>query len=280
MKAIASLKLAALGLAASFSFADAVSAAPPNGGKGPGNFGGMKAHGPTGGGGGMKLGPQFGNGPKLGPQVGNGPKIGPQIGNGVKVGPQFGNGQKFPGLGQGGNGPKIAPGFGKGGNGPKIDPGFGKGPQFKGNGPNYVHKPWMQKPHGGKPTTVFCKTPINHNYCHQYGVKKSFGYCYHGYDHNHWYCNKWSHVHNCWFYYDYGCSNWYYWCEPDCCYYPASYVPYKSFCYVAAAPVVVAPPVVTTVTTTVTTGVAAASYGAPAHGGGVHPVSLPGLPGE
>jgi hypothetical protein len=333
MKAIVSLKLAAFGMAASITLSGAATAGPPHGkgngggGNGPGN-GGFKHQGPMGGG--IKVGPQIGNGgfQKVGPQIGNGgmQKVGPQIGNGPqKVGPQIGKGPQIdPGFGNGkgpqiGKGPqKIDPGFGKG-KGPQIDPGFGngkgpqigkgpqkfdpgfgkgKGPQFKSNGPNYAHKPWLQKPHHGN-HTIFCKTPINHNYCHQYGVKKHFGFCYHGYDHNHWYCNKWSNVHNCWFYYDYGCSNWYYWCEPDLCYYPCSYLPYKSYCYTAPVivqpapvyvqpapvvvvpePVVVAAPAVTTTTVT-TTGAVAANVGpAIPAGGPAAPVNLPPLPGE
>jgi hypothetical protein len=126
------------------------------------------------------------------------------------------------------------------------------------NGNTGVVPPWLQKPHHDK-HVVYSKQ-YNANYCHQYGVKKSFGYCYTGYNHNHWYCRKWSPVYNCWFFYDPGCYAWYYWCQPDGCYYPCSYLPYQTYTYTP-------------------TTVAATGPGVPP-GTSPEPVSLPPMPGE
>jgi hypothetical protein len=110
--------------------------------------------------------------------------------------------------------------------------------------PGLQHRPagtvgsWMQKPVHGQPRKVFSQH-CNTNYCYQYGVKKSFGFCYDGFNHNHWYCRSYSEVNGCWLFYDASCTNWYYWCQPANCYYPCSYKPYGDFC--ATAPVYAAP---------------------------------------
>ena len=109
---------------------------------------------------------------------------------------------------------------------PVIDPGNGDGKPPKHD--PHGDRPWVKRPKHGH-DVVYCKTPINYDYCRQYGMKKSFGYCYQGFNHSHWYCNKWSDVHGCWFYFDQSCSSWYYWCEQDSCYYPSSHRPYRSF---------------------------------------------------
>lgn len=271
MSAIRSLKTAAFSLAAMVALTNGVATAGPPKGNGGGNGGNKTPNG------GIKIDPKFSQGPKNG---------------GIKIDPQFGQGPKNGGI-------KIDPGKGNG-NGPKnggikIDPGFGNGMGAK--GVKQGDKPWMQKPMNGK-NMIYCKNPCDLQYCFKFGVKKSFGYCYHGIDHCHWYCNKWSPIHNCWFYFDQSCLLWYYWCEPDLCYYPVTYLPYRTYVYVATpvvltTPVVVAPvvtpvvtPVLTTtpVVTTTTTSVAAANVVA---GGAAQapvanpaPINLPPLPGE
>jgi hypothetical protein len=268
MYAMRSLKTTVLGLAAA--------AALTNGTAMAGRDKGPKDGKPNGGppNGGVKIDPGFNQGPKNG---------------GIKIDPQFGQGPKN------GGGIKIDPGIGNGKgpkNGPKLDPGIGNGMGMKPSKPG--DKPWMQKPTNGKPNTIFCKGPSDSQYCYKYGVKKSFGYCYQGYDHCHWYCNKWSSVHNCWFFFDPSCSLWYYWCEPDHCYYPCNYLPYRTYVYVAPAPVIVATPVVvatspvvTTTTTTISSavvgGTTVVASGAPqAQPAAVNPapINLPPLPGE
>ena len=291
MFAIRSLKLKVLGLAAAVVLTGgASSAAPPKGSHGAnGVSGATGAFKPQG-----SPQPSGGNTPKIDlgvNKVGNNlPKIDPGIGNGIKPA-------------NGGNGPKIDPGKGNGpinGNGPKIDPGKGNGPF--GNG--MANKPWLQKPGNGMDKTIFCKTPCPKDYCSKFGVKCSFGYCYKGFDHCHWHCRRYSDLYGCWFFYDPCCLAWYYWCETDVCYYPVTYVPYKTFCCsapvttVAAAPIVTTPVVTTYYVPTyyyvrptyyvvpstyyVTTPVVAA--GAPAPVGGAAPagggMALPPLPGE
>jgi hypothetical protein len=229
-----------------------------------------------------------GKGPVLNPG-----KIDPVFGQGK--GPVLNPGKIDPVFGQGkGKGPVLNPGkldpvFGQGkGKGPQ-QPGPGKGGPIVGNG---GMGPMKHKPHPGHAHTLFCKSPCNPHYHKYCGVYKPFGWCYQGFNHCHWYCQKWSSVHNCWFYYDYGCALWYYWCEPDACFYPCTYLPYKTYVYVAPivvsppvvvappppAPYVVSPPVVTTTTTVTTGGAVAAANIAPA--GGAAPVNLPPLPGE
>ncbi|MBL8799902.1 MAG: hypothetical protein JNM56_38830 [Planctomycetia bacterium] len=64
------------------------------------------------------------------------------------------------------------------------------------------------------------------NYQQKFGVKKSFGYCYQGFDHCHWtYCCWWG-PSNCYCYWCPCTTVYYYWCVPDQCWYPISYCPY------------------------------------------------------
>ena len=160
---------------------------------------------------------------------------------------------------------KIDPGKGNGpinGGGIKIDPGKGNGPINGPKGPGGMtqgqkypngSKPWMQKPTNGQ-NMIYCKTKCDPFYFQKCGIKCDFGYCYKGFDHCHWYCQKWSPSCGCWFYFDQGCNNWYYWCEQDVCYYPCSYLPYKTYCVQSYATVQVpytyTVPVVTTVPVT------------------------------
>ncbi len=64
------------------------------------------------------------------------------------------------------------------------------------------------------------------NYQLKFGMKKSFGYCYQGFDHCHWtYCCWWG-DYNCYCYWCPCTTVYYYWCVPDQCWYPISYCPY------------------------------------------------------
>jgi len=76
------------------------------------------------------------------------------------------------------------------------------------------------------------KSATYHNYHLTHGKKLGKnGYCYPGKYHNHW---KY-----CCFNFNFGCylylcpctSCWYYYCVPDCCYYPVWYVPYRIYCW-------------------------------------------------
>lgn len=64
------------------------------------------------------------------------------------------------------------------------------------------------------------------NYQLKYGMKKSFGYCYQGFDHCHWtYCCWWG-PSNCYCYWCPCTCVYYYWCVPDQCWYPITFCPY------------------------------------------------------
>lgn len=97
------------------------------------------------------------------------------------------------------------------------------------NGNGGFVPPWLQKPANSNYSTVYSKTCGDTNYCRTHGCKESWGISYPGYQHSHWYCRSWSSVNGCWFFYDRGCSSWYYWCAPDSCYYPCTYKPYETF---------------------------------------------------
>ena len=277
-----------------------VIAGPPKGGNGGGgisrSMGGasMARSMPSGGGNVFKQGGvgQVGNvgGIKVNPSPLN---VGGGNNGGMKVNP---NPIKLPNGNTGvAGGIKIDPGKGNGpinGGGIKIDPGKGNGPIMGQKGPGGMHqgqkypngvKPWMQKPTNGQ-HTIFCKTKCDPYYYQKCGIKASYGYCYKGFDHCHWYCQKWHPKHNCWFYFDQGCNNWYYWCEQDVCYYPCTYLPYKTYCTpvyeTAVVPYSYQVPVVTTVPVTtykqvVTYKTVTGYQTVPAHDGYQTPVGYP-----
>jgi hypothetical protein len=80
------------------------------------------------------------------------------------------------------------------------------------------------------------------NYHLTHGTKFSKGYFYSGKYHSHWSYCCFSKKFGCYLYCC-PCTNcWYYYCVPDCCYYPVCYVPYSCYCWGApvcysAAPV-------------------------------------------
>lgn len=81
----------------------------------------------------------------------------------------------------------------------------------------------------------------------QHGTKFSHGYYFSGRNHNFWTTQSWSGRYGCYCYWYPGTSSWYYWCAPQSCYYPISYItiapPVVPVLPVAAAPgPVVLPP--------------------------------------
>ena len=69
------------------------------------------------------------------------------------------------------------------------------------------------------------------NYHIQYGRKFDYGYCYYGRTHQHWVSTIFSTDCGCNTYYCPYTEAWYYWCEPDSCYYPVTYCPYGTFVF-------------------------------------------------
>jgi hypothetical protein len=214
-----------------------------------------------------------GKGPVLDPGKGNGP-LNP--GKGPVLDPGKGNGPFNP-PGKGGQvgekGPNKGP-FNPGGKGPVL----GHGHKDHGKNGGFV-PPWMQGPKHGHKGMVVSKNFGDKHYFQKCGVKKSFGYCYTGFNHNHWYCRSWSTKHGCWFFYDPGCCSWYYWCQPDACYYPCHYLPYQTYCYIVPTTYVATAVIPTPVETTVYSGPAPhgnpAPYGEAAPYGGSPPTGAP-----
>jgi hypothetical protein len=56
-------------------------------------------------------------------------------------------------------------------------------------------------------------------------------YYYPGSDHCQWSCECRDERYGCVLYYDNGCSCYYYYCQPDDCYYPVDYCPYDTYCW-------------------------------------------------
>jgi len=231
MFAIRSLNLKVLSLAAAVAAVNGSTfAGPPKGGNGGNGVNG-----------GISMSKSMPNGGGFKPQ-GSGVSNG-----GIKIDPGKGNGP----VGNGGI--KIDPGKGNG-----MPGGMGQGQGKNQGGMSQGNKPWMQKPQNGQ-NTIYCNTKFDPSYCQKYGCKTSYGYCYKGFDHNNWYCRSYSPKCGCWFYYDQCCSSWYYYCEQDVCYYPCSYLPYKTYCTpvcttpvctTVAVPYTYTVPVVTTVPVT------------------------------
>jgi hypothetical protein len=69
------------------------------------------------------------------------------------------------------------------------------------------------------------------NYHLTYGRKFSGGYCYVGNTHQHWVSTIWAPDCGCYTYYCPYTSVWYYWCQPDGCFYPVSYCPYGTYVF-------------------------------------------------
>jgi hypothetical protein len=62
-----------------------------------------------------------------------------------------------------------------------------------------------------------------------HGEKFAHGTLYRGYRHNHWGYRYWNGTNRAWYYYDPGIKSYYYWCQPDSCWYPVSYCPYGQY---------------------------------------------------
>jgi hypothetical protein len=63
-----------------------------------------------------------------------------------------------------------------------------------------------------------------------HGEKHDFGWCFKGYNHDHWTCRCWSDRCGCYCNWCPCTCCWFYFCVPDGCWYPVSYCPYG--CYV------------------------------------------------
>jgi hypothetical protein len=82
-----------------------------------------------------------------------------------------------------------------------------------------------------KPITNYHKTGTYHNYHLTHGKQFSKGIYYPGKYHKHWSYCCFNNNYGCYLYCC-PCTNcWYYWCVPDCCYYPVCYVPYGCYCW-------------------------------------------------
>ncbi len=121
---------------------------------------------------------------------------------------------------------------GKGGGG--SHPGPSSGPKI-GNVAN--------GPQGVKPPGNLAKGPKNidnptkgdfgkfKDYHLTHATKFDKGYCYKGKWHDHWQCTCWRPDYGCNLYFCPSVRVWYYWCEPDDCYYPVDYCPYGTFVF-------------------------------------------------
>lgn len=97
--------------------------------------------------------------------------------------------------------------------------------QFHNNGFNSHNNNVVVKPHVVQPAFKQQQF-VNKNYCQNFGVKKSFGYCYVGQNHCHWQSQCYSPQYGCQIYYCPSACGWYWWCAADGCYYPVSYCPH------------------------------------------------------
>ena len=66
------------------------------------------------------------------------------------------------------------------------------------------------------------------------GTRFEHGIYYRGRDHYHWGAVRFDSRYGCDCYWDPYIRSWYYWCEPDFCFYPVSYCPYR--CYTCDTP--------------------------------------------
>ena len=62
-------------------------------------------------------------------------------------------------------------------------------------------------------------------------IKFKGGHYYKGKAHCHWGCSCWDVRYCCVIYYCPVTCGWYYFCEPDDCYYPIDYCPYGVYCW-------------------------------------------------
>jgi hypothetical protein len=69
------------------------------------------------------------------------------------------------------------------------------------------------------------------DYRFTHGTKFEHGWCYKGKEHHHWSERCYSNRYGCDIFYCPSACGWFYFCEPDCCYYPVSHCPYGKFCF-------------------------------------------------
>ena len=73
--------------------------------------------------------------------------------------------------------------------------------------------------------------PRIQNYHLQHGTRFQHGYYYRGHSHNHWGLVRFDPRYGCDCFWDPYVLAWFYWCERDICYYPVSYVPYRTYVF-------------------------------------------------
>jgi len=103
----------------------------------------------------------------------------------------------------------------------------------------------LPTPHKTLPgTTIVHVGNVNHgtyiDYHLRVGVHFEHGIYYKGKEHPHWALCRYDARYGCDCYWDPCSLTWYYWCEPDVCYYPVTYVPYRTYSW---RPAVVVSPV-------------------------------------
>jgi hypothetical protein len=90
-------------------------------------------------------------------------------------------------------------------------------------------------PHGGSAGQRNGHAGYHRNYHLSHGRQFRGGYYYPGRTHGHWAYTVFDARYGCTLYYDPGLTCYYYWCEPDDCYYPVSYCPYDHYVWSTAA---------------------------------------------
>jgi hypothetical protein len=92
-------------------------------------------------------------------------------------------------------------------------------------------------------TTIVHVGTVNHSNVTDYhlrvGIHFEHGIYYKGKEHPHWALCRYDARYGCDCYWDPCSLTWYYWCEPDLCYYPVTYVPYRAYAWTPAAAAVV-----------------------------------------
>jgi hypothetical protein len=116
------------------------------------------------------------------------------------------------------------------------------------------------------------------DYFKKFGTKFDHGFFYKGKHHNHWSYRCWYPEFGCYCYWDPCLCEYFYFCEPDCCFYPISYCPYHRYVWptvfvvetipvvqvVTLAPVVPVVPVTVVAPVTTVAPVATVAPGGPA----------------
>jgi hypothetical protein len=93
--------------------------------------------------------------------------------------------------------------------------------------------PTLNKSAGPKVSDIVVKNLTKKTFDPQYnlkfGTKFDKGFYYKGKNHNHWSYRCWYPEFGCYCYWDPCVCTYYYFCEPDCCFYPIAYCPYQVY---------------------------------------------------